>query len=249
MYPAPSHSNIILLQEHWLWPFEMQKLPSAIDGSSAFEVSDSRLCDTSTLHWGCRTLSVTPVTLTVSSDHICATELPLTNATLIKSSSLMSMLPLLTLDGQVSTTAYVTWKKRSTQLIPAPQLLSLSEITSVSTISRRRLTQWNTASISTTFTDLESMERPGGWLDHSTDCTSESGEWAFSLDQVQAWCLTRLCFFSYAIVACDEPLLVTEVQTLGELHMHNTPNWWDGLLVCVYSWSPARVAHGEADMG
>ena len=42
----------------------------------------------------------------------------------------------------------------------------------------------------------------------------------------------------------------SEVQTLGELRMHDT-NWWAGLLVvCVYLWSPAsstrRVWHGLA---
>ena len=43
----------------------------------------------------------------------------------------------------------------------------------------------------------------------------------------------------------------TKVQTLGELRMHYTANWWAGLLVVfVYSWSPAssawRVWHGLA---
>lgn len=79
-------SDIILLQEHWLWPFQLQKLSSAIDGFSAFGVSDSRLCETSNLHRGCggvaflwrKSLSVTPVTLNVGSDRLCATELPLT---------------------------------------------------------------------------------------------------------------------------------------------------------------------------
>ena len=81
-----NQSDIILLQEHWLWPFELQKLSSVIDSFSAFGVSDSRLCESSTLHRGCggvailwrKSLSVTPVTLSVS-DRICATELPLMN--------------------------------------------------------------------------------------------------------------------------------------------------------------------------
>ena len=42
----------------------------------------------------------------------------------------------------------------------------------------------------------------------------------------------------------------TKVQTLGELRMRDTANWWAGLLICVYSWSPAssprRVWHGLA---
>ena len=67
-------SDIILLQEHWLWPFELQKLSSVINSFSAFGVSDLRLCESSTLRRGCggvatlrrKSLSVTPVTLSVS---------------------------------------------------------------------------------------------------------------------------------------------------------------------------------------
>ena len=29
----------------------------------------------------------------------------------------------------------------------------------------------------------------------------------------------------------------TEVQTVGELRMRDTTNWWAGLLLCIYSWS------------
>ena len=40
----------------------------------------------------------------------------------------------------------------------------------------------------------------------------------------------------------------TKVQTLGELRMRGTANWWAGLfVVCVYSWSSwRRVWHGLA---
>ena len=42
----------------------------------------------------------------------------------------------------------------------------------------------------------------------------------------------------------------TKVQNLGELCMRGTANWWAGLLVCIYSCSPAsslwRVWHGLA---
>ena len=48
-----NQSDIILLQEHWLWPFEVQKLSSTIDSFPAFGVSDSRLCESSTLRRGC----------------------------------------------------------------------------------------------------------------------------------------------------------------------------------------------------
>ena len=117
-----SHSDIILLQEHWLWPFKLQKLSSAIDGYSAFGVSDSRLCDTSTLHRGCggvaflwrKSLSVTPVTLNVRSDRVCATELSLTSGHIEKSSSSssMCMLPLPMQNYHVSMSAYIIWRKR-----------------------------------------------------------------------------------------------------------------------------------------
>ena len=40
----------------------------------------------------------------------------------------------------------------------------------------------------------------------------------------------------------------TKVQTLGELCMRDTANWWAGLLVCVYSCLPL-VARGESDTG
>ena len=79
--------DIILLQEHWLWPFELHKLSSIIDGFCAVGVSDSRLHETSTLHRDCggvaflwrKSLPITAVTLNVRSDHLCATELPLTS--------------------------------------------------------------------------------------------------------------------------------------------------------------------------
>ena len=79
------HSDIILLQEHWLWPFELQKLSSAVSGFSAFGLSDSRLSESSTMHRGCggvaflwrKSLPVAPVPLNVRSDRLCATELPL----------------------------------------------------------------------------------------------------------------------------------------------------------------------------
>ena len=48
-----NHSDIILLREHWLWPFELQKLSSVIDVYFSFGVNDSRLGDTSTLHRRC----------------------------------------------------------------------------------------------------------------------------------------------------------------------------------------------------
>ena len=32
----------------------------------------------------------------------------------------------------------------------------------------------------------------------------------------------------------------TKVQTLGELRMRGTANWWAGLLICIHSWSPAK---------
>ena len=81
---------IILLQEHWLWPFELHKLSSIIDGFCAIGVSDSTLHETSDLHRGCcavaflwrKSLPITRVTLNVRSNRLCATELPLTSGSI-----------------------------------------------------------------------------------------------------------------------------------------------------------------------
>ena len=39
----------------------------------------------------------------------------------------------------------------------------------------------------------------------------------------------------------------TEVQTLDELRMRDTANWWAGLLVCTHGLP--LVARGESDTG
>lgn len=43
-----SGSDVIILSEHWLWPFEMQKLKEIHSEFNAECVTDSRLNDTST---------------------------------------------------------------------------------------------------------------------------------------------------------------------------------------------------------
>lgn len=81
-------ADIILLQEHWLWPSELQKLSSVIHHFKAYGLSDYRLSDTSTLNRGCggvaflwnRSLTLTPVTLKYNSDCFCGIELSLTTS-------------------------------------------------------------------------------------------------------------------------------------------------------------------------
>ena len=66
--------------------------------------------------------------------------------------------------------------------------------------------QLNTTSFSTTFTDLESMERPGEFL-LGPDCTSESGESDLSCGRGvrQGSVMSVNRSVSYAVIACDGP--------------------------------------------
>ena len=81
------HAGVILLQEHWFWPFKLQKLSSTLSGFSAFGLSDSCLCEGATLNreyggianlW-IKSPPMTPVTLNTKSDHTYATQLPVAN--------------------------------------------------------------------------------------------------------------------------------------------------------------------------
>ena len=44
---------IVVLQEHWLWPFELGKLQSVSESISYHAVSDPRLSEVSELDRGC----------------------------------------------------------------------------------------------------------------------------------------------------------------------------------------------------
>ena len=82
------NSDIILLQEHWLWPFELDQLNTVLPGFSSFATSDSRLTAESNLTRGCggvafqwnSSLCVSPVTTT--SDRVFAVEIELSGITL-----------------------------------------------------------------------------------------------------------------------------------------------------------------------
>ena len=52
-YLFSSGSDVIVLQEHWLWPFELGKLQSAFEGIHCRGVSDSRLNEQSDQTRGC----------------------------------------------------------------------------------------------------------------------------------------------------------------------------------------------------
>ena len=79
-------SDIIVLEEHWLWPYCLCKLDSLLDGFSAFGCSDKRLAEGSSLslNRGCGGVAIlwrkhllsTPVTA-IQSDRIVAIQLPL----------------------------------------------------------------------------------------------------------------------------------------------------------------------------
>ena len=75
------------------------------------------------------------------------------------------------------------------------------------------------------------------------DVWSYDREFCSSSSSSSSSCLT-------SITKKPKEMKSTKVQTLGELRMRGTANWWAGLLVCVYSWSPAsssqRVWHGLA---
>lgn len=82
-----SSSDIIVLSEHWLWPYELFKLDNLMEDFSSFGCSDKRLTEHSALTRGCggvailwrNHLKATPVT-SITSDRIVAIQLPLPNS-------------------------------------------------------------------------------------------------------------------------------------------------------------------------
>ena len=80
-------SDIILLQEHWLWPFELHSLSSVLCGFSSHGSCDKRLNESSDLQRGCggvgilwkESIAAHPIHLNTDCDRICAIALPLEN--------------------------------------------------------------------------------------------------------------------------------------------------------------------------
>ena len=77
-------TDILVLQEHWLWPFEMDQLESIDPNYTHTAVCDNRLSPTSTLGRGCGGCAILwkktiPATLVsnLESDRICGIQLPL----------------------------------------------------------------------------------------------------------------------------------------------------------------------------
>ena len=78
-------SDVIILSEHWLWPFEMHKLKEINPEFAAECVTDSRLNETSSLTRGCggvgilwkKSFDVTPIG-EIDSDRICGIRMRLT---------------------------------------------------------------------------------------------------------------------------------------------------------------------------
>ena len=75
-------SDIILLSEHWLWPFDLHKLQVIHPDYAGFGYSDKRLDEESILIRGCggvgflwrKSLPITPLT-SVSSGRFCVIQL------------------------------------------------------------------------------------------------------------------------------------------------------------------------------
>ena len=75
---ADSESDIIAVSEHWLWPFEADRLLSVHPAFTAEVKTDNRLTEDSTLRRGCggvgimwkKTIDATPIT-SINSDRIC----------------------------------------------------------------------------------------------------------------------------------------------------------------------------------
>ena len=78
-------ADIILIQEHWLWPYELHKFSSILSNFSGMGKADDRLTDTSELQRGCggvgimwrKSLNVSVTTSPTKSDRICCIEVPL----------------------------------------------------------------------------------------------------------------------------------------------------------------------------
>ena len=82
-------SDIIILTEHWLWPYELSKLDSVITGYTGLGVSDGRLNEECSLRRGCGGVGflwkqqLPVIVVSIGSDRIFAVQL-----TLYSSSSL-----------------------------------------------------------------------------------------------------------------------------------------------------------------
>ena len=76
-------SDVIVLNEHWLWPFQLNSLCDIHPDYQGYGVSDHRLNESSTLTRGCggvgviwkKSLQVSPIT-NVQSDRLCAISIP-----------------------------------------------------------------------------------------------------------------------------------------------------------------------------
>ena len=94
--------DIIVLAEHWLWPFELSKLDSIVPGFQGVGVSDSRLNEQSSLRKGCggvgiiwRSSMLVSNVIYTNSDRIIALQLSIPNCnclSVVVSTSLLLIL-------------------------------------------------------------------------------------------------------------------------------------------------------------
>ena len=77
--------DIIVLAEHWLWPFELSKLDSIVPGFQGTGVSDARLNEQSTLKKGCGGVGIiwkscmSIDVVSTNSDRIIAVQVPISD--------------------------------------------------------------------------------------------------------------------------------------------------------------------------
>ena len=124
-------SDIILIQEHWLWPFELHSLSSILSGFTAHGLCDRRLNKTSELLRGCggiailwkKSIAAHPIHLNIDNDRICGIELPLENHIIKKLLVFNIYFP--STDTDYSHSVFWTWRLSLTCTVMWGQLLSL----------------------------------------------------------------------------------------------------------------------------
>lgn len=80
-------NDIVIVCEHWLWPYELSRLPHLLDGFSSVSCSDKRLDENSSLKRGCGGVAIfwmkaiKAISVPTSSDRLLAIQLPMAEFT------------------------------------------------------------------------------------------------------------------------------------------------------------------------
>ena len=103
---------------------------------------------------------------------------------------------------------------------------------------------WSSSSAS-----LSEVHPSTSWSAEFRDIVCDKTLWQHPGDTCPAFLHPLIEFFNCHVICSNlaptkrrgkantKQMKSTKVQTLGELRMHDTANWWAGLFVCVYSWS------------